>query len=150
MPWFSVILGGLLIIFGGLSLTGIDLQIPEGQENHWGILVGIVGGLMLGMTGIFSVPSVFYLYGLKLTRDELVQALGIVLNIVTVFSGNSTVPHGNALRKTVTLIHWRIVWYSLRNGDWTTDSSTHLRRTLPKNFSEFPDDSWDVHHHECF
>ena len=85
LPWFSVILGGLLIIFGVLSLSGIDLQVPEGQENYWGILVGIVGGLMLGMTGIFSVPSVFYLYGLKLNRDELVQALGIVLNIVTVF-----------------------------------------------------------------
>ena len=83
-PGFSVMLGSLLIIFGVLSLSGIDLQVPEGQENYWGILVGIVGGLMLGMTGI-SVPSVFYLYGLKLTRDELVQALGIVLNIVTVF-----------------------------------------------------------------
>ena len=105
---------------------------------------------MLGMTGIFSVPSVFYLYGLKLTRDELVQALGIVLNIVTVFLGNSTVPHGNALRKTVTLIHWRIVWYSLRNGNWTTNSSTYSRRILPKNFFKFPYDPWYIHHHGCF
>ena len=37
------------------------------------------------MTGIFSVPSIFYIYGLGLNRDELVQALGIVLNTVTVF-----------------------------------------------------------------
>ena len=37
------------------------------------------------MPGIFSVPSIFYIYGLGLKRDELVQALGIVLNIVTVF-----------------------------------------------------------------
>ena len=83
--WFSLILGALILIFSIAGLCGLALVVPCGQENFWGIPVGTVGGLMLGMTGIFSVPSIFYLYGLKLTKDELVQALGIVLNIVTVF-----------------------------------------------------------------
>ena len=83
--WFSLILGALILIFSIAGLCGLALVVPRGQENFWGILVGTFGGLMLGMTGIFSVPSVFYIYGLGLTRDELVQALGIVLNIVTVF-----------------------------------------------------------------
>ena len=85
LPWFSVILGLLLMIFAVLSLWGFVVQVPKGQENSWGSFVGILGGVMLGMTGIFSVPSIFYIYGLGLNRNELVQALGIVLNIVTVF-----------------------------------------------------------------
>ena len=85
LPWFSVILGSLLLIFGIISLGGFKFEVPKGQENLWGTFAGLVGGLMMGMTGIFSVPSVFYIYGLGLSRDELVQALGIVLNIVTIF-----------------------------------------------------------------
>ena len=84
-PLFSVILGVLLLIFASLSLGGFTVQVPKGKENPWGFFVGIFGGVMLGMTGIFSVPSIFYIYGLGLNRDELVQALGIVLNTVTVF-----------------------------------------------------------------
>ena len=83
--WFSVILGNLLILFATASLSGFVMRVPHGRENHWGAIVGLLGGLVTGMTGIFSVPTVFYLYGLELKQDQLIQALGILFVLSTIF-----------------------------------------------------------------
>ncbi len=83
--WFSVLLGGLLILFAIASLSGFIMRVPQGRENRWGAVVGILSGLVTGMTGIFSVPTVFYLHGLELTRDQLIQALGILFVLATIF-----------------------------------------------------------------
>tara|TARA_B100000674_G_scaffold420608_1_gene371876 strand:- start:240 stop:386 length:147 start_codon:yes stop_codon:yes gene_type:complete len=47
-----------------LSLGGFIVQVSKGKENPWAIFVGIFGGVMFGMTGIFSELSIFYIYGL--------------------------------------------------------------------------------------
>jgi uncharacterized membrane protein YfcA len=39
--------------------------------------VGVLNGLINGLTGSYMLPSVIYLQSLGLTKDELIQAMGI-------------------------------------------------------------------------
>ena len=49
-----------------------------------GALVGVVNGTVTGMTGAFVMPSILYLQAIGLTRDALIQAMGLVFSISTV------------------------------------------------------------------
>jgi uncharacterized membrane protein YfcA len=67
----------LLVAYATLSLAGIRLAISEKQEVWAGPLFGIVNGILTGMTGSFVVPGVMFLQPIGLTREMLVQAMGM-------------------------------------------------------------------------
>jgi uncharacterized membrane protein YfcA len=52
-------------------------------------LMGGLGGLMFGMTGIMIVPGILYLQTLGLKRDTFVQALGLTFVTITLALGTS-------------------------------------------------------------
>ncbi|WP_245662894.1 sulfite exporter TauE/SafE family protein [Endozoicomonas arenosclerae] len=81
--WLSMVLGVLLIIYSGLSLTGKRLVLEPVAESRWGVFLGIINGLLTGMTGSFVVPGVMYLQSVQLSRDALVQAMGILFSLST-------------------------------------------------------------------
>ncbi len=83
----SALLGGLLIIYSAISLGGIRIQITESQVTPFGIVLGVVNGILTGMTGSFVVPGVMYLQAIDLKRDELIQAMGMLFTISTVALG---------------------------------------------------------------
>ncbi len=80
----SMLLGGLLVAYGGISLGGIRPRINVRQEIWAGPATGMVNGILTGMTGSFVVPGVMYLQALGLPRDMLVQAMGMLFTISTV------------------------------------------------------------------
>lgn len=80
----SALLGGLLITYSSLSLSGFKLTIREKYEPWCGVLLGTVNGILTGMTGAFAVPGVMYLQGMGLTRDQLVQAMGLLFSVSTI------------------------------------------------------------------
>lgn len=47
-------------------------------------MVGVTTGLVTGGTGVFVIPAVPYLQALGLTKDDLVQALGLSFTMSTV------------------------------------------------------------------
>lgn len=79
------VLGLVLCIYTGLNLTGRKLPPPPPERERWfSPIAGGLGGVMFGMTGVFIIPGILYLQALGLTRDVLIQAMGISFIIITV------------------------------------------------------------------
>ncbi len=83
----SVMLGGLLIAYAMLSLSGFRLNLNTQQERWIAPILGSVNGILTGMTGTFVIPGVMFLQGIGLTRDQLVQAMGLLFTVSTVALG---------------------------------------------------------------
>ena len=57
------------------------------MKNGWAPLAGLVNGVLTGMTGSFVVPGVMYLQALGLSRDALIQAMGMLFTVSTLALG---------------------------------------------------------------
>ena len=83
LSWLSALLGVLLIIYSLLSLFGVQWRIASDNKTSIGLLSGSLNGILTGMTGSFVVPGVMYLQAIGLTRDLLIQAMGILFTLST-------------------------------------------------------------------
>jgi uncharacterized membrane protein YfcA len=93
----SVLLGALLCAYAGLGLARPQIPQPGRHETWLSPVVGVINGVLTGLTGSFVVPGVPYLQALGLGRDALVQAMGIMFTVSTValavsLSGQSLLP----------------------------------------------------------
>ncbi|MFT6581770.1 MAG: putative membrane protein YfcA [Alphaproteobacteria bacterium] len=80
----SGLLGGLLVTYAGLSLSGMRVTIPSNREIWAGPVFGAANGILTGMTGSFVVPGVMFLQAIGLPRDMLVQAMGMLFTVSTI------------------------------------------------------------------
>ena len=81
--WPSIALGTVLALYGLLGLFLPSLKLPARHEASVSPIVGFISGVLTGATGIFVVPAVPYLSALGLTREELIQALGLSFTVST-------------------------------------------------------------------
>ena len=85
------LLAGLLgVVLAGYAVLGlVRLEAPSpGRHERWLTpVVGVASGLLNGMTGSFVVPGVIYLQALGLSRDALVQAMGVLFTTSTIALG---------------------------------------------------------------
>lgn len=79
----SGLLGLLLILYSVVNLAGMRMTIPASQQVWLGSAFGAANGVLTGMTGSFVVPGVMYLQAIGLSRDVLVQAMGILFTLST-------------------------------------------------------------------
>jgi len=79
----SALLGALLMVYAGANLGGLRLTISPRQELWAGPLVGLVNGVLTGMTGSFVVPGVMFLQAIGLAREVLIQAMGMLFVLST-------------------------------------------------------------------
>lgn len=84
LNYLSALLGFLLFVYALISLTKFRVKIPERRDLFWGVLLGAINGVVTGMTGTYVVPGVMYLQGIGLTRDQLIQAMGMLFFSLTV------------------------------------------------------------------
>ncbi len=89
VAWLSALLGLLLITYSGFSLAGFRVAVPKRRERWLGPAVGALNGILTGMTGSFSFPSILYLQGLGLSRDGLIQAMGMLFTFSSAALGLS-------------------------------------------------------------
>jgi hypothetical protein len=80
----SGLLGALLVAYSALNLAGVRLTIPVRREIWVGPLFGTANGILTGMTGSFVVPGVMFLQAIGLSRDSLVQAMGMLFTASTI------------------------------------------------------------------
>jgi hypothetical protein len=80
----TALLGALLFAYSSVGLAGLRLAVPDRHRSWIGAVLGSVNGLLAGMTGSFVVPGVMFLQALGLSRDALVQAMGILFTVSTV------------------------------------------------------------------
>ncbi|HFZ8994349.1 TPA: sulfite exporter TauE/SafE family protein [Citrobacter freundii] len=85
--WSGFGLGIALLIYALYALGSPELHAPQRLERWLSPPVGLVTGLVTGATGVFVMPAVPWLQSLRLSRDELVQALGLSFTISTIALG---------------------------------------------------------------
>ncbi|MCY4149276.1 MAG: sulfite exporter TauE/SafE family protein [Gammaproteobacteria bacterium] len=89
LPLLSGLLGICLITYAAVSVAGTRL-IGSWSRRWWtGPAFGAANGVLTGLTGAFVFPGLIYLQSIGLSRNELVQAMGILFTISTVFLGLS-------------------------------------------------------------
>ena len=79
----SALLGALLLIYAAISLAGFKPAIARVQESWAAPASGLLNGVLTGMTGSFVVPGVMYLNALNLSRDQLIQSMGMLFTLST-------------------------------------------------------------------
>jgi len=94
LPIFVVLLGVAILTYSGSSLVGLQVPNPGQRERWLSPLIGSVSGAIGGVTGIFVMPAVDYLRALGLSRDQLIQAMGIWFTVATLSLGSALGHHG--------------------------------------------------------
>ena len=84
LSWLSGLLGLLLVAYSAVNLWGLRFEIEARYELRVGLLMGLINGMLTGMTGSFVVPGVMFLQAIKLPRDVLIQAMGMLFTVSTV------------------------------------------------------------------
>jgi len=83
----SGLLGGLLVTYAVLSAVGFRITLKPYHEMWAGPLFGAINGMFTGMTGSFVVPGVMFMQSLNLSRQMLIQAMGLLFTISTLILG---------------------------------------------------------------
>jgi uncharacterized membrane protein YfcA len=83
------LLGLALAVYGGWGLLAPPFRLSPRAERVGALPVGLLGGLVTGATGVFVMPVVPWLGALGLSRDALVQALGIAFLVATLALGTA-------------------------------------------------------------
>lgn len=79
----AMVLGATLIGYALMGFTRPALPHPGRYERAISLPVGLVHGIVAGMTGSY-IPAVPFLQSLGLSKDVLVQAMGVVFTISTI------------------------------------------------------------------
>ena len=83
----TALLGLLLVAYAAANLAGRRFRVEARHERWAGALAGLVNGVLTGMTGSFVVPGVMFLQALGLSRDALIQAMGMLFTVSTLALG---------------------------------------------------------------
>jgi uncharacterized protein len=86
----SGLLGLLLIGSAALALLGRPWPAPGADRERWlSPLVGVLSGILTGLTGSYLMPAAPYLVALRLSPAEFVQAfgLGVVAAVLAMAAG---------------------------------------------------------------
>jgi uncharacterized membrane protein YfcA len=76
-------LGGILVAYGLWGLWRPRLPDLSLSSKWLGLLAGTTTGFVTALTAVFVLPWVPYLQTLRLSKDEMVQALGLSFTVAT-------------------------------------------------------------------
>jgi uncharacterized protein len=82
--WAVAGLGIALTAYAAAGLMAWRLPVPARHERWLSPTIGALTGVVTGGTGVFVIPAVPYLQGLALSKEDLVQALGLSFTVSTV------------------------------------------------------------------
>jgi uncharacterized protein len=82
--WTAMGLGAALAAYAGFTLLRRQYSVPARAERRLSLVIGLATGAITGATGVFVVPAVPFLQALALSREDLVQALGLSFTVSTI------------------------------------------------------------------
>lgn len=85
--YLLILLGILLCVYSLVSLMTPQIDLAKSENAKTASLVGVITGILTGLTGTFVTPAVPYFQALKLPRDELIQTMGVWFIIATLSLG---------------------------------------------------------------
>lgn len=80
----SAALGAILVSYGLFGLFAPQFTVAPRAEPWLSPVIGLLTGLLTGVTGVFGMPAVPYLSSLGLATEDLIQALGLSFTVSTV------------------------------------------------------------------
>ena len=87
-------LGALLLLYALLALVRKTPRFSPIQERVFGPICGAINGMLTGLTGTLFVPGVMFLQAISLSKDALVQAMGMLFAASTASLGLALYWHG--------------------------------------------------------
>ena len=81
--WVVRALGAALLLYALSGLFLPTLRIAPQREPWLGPVCGLITGVITSATGVFVIPAVPYLQALGLSKNQLVQALGLSFSVST-------------------------------------------------------------------
>ena len=87
-------LGAVLAAYGLYSLFARRFEVTRATERWLGPVVGLATGALTGATGAFVIPTVPYLTSIRMSAEELVQAIGINAFVCPFALGLALAVHG--------------------------------------------------------
>ena len=82
-------LGCIVTTFCVLQMLPLRLRISKGLEVYVGPIVGVVAGLLGGVSTLFGPPITMYLIALRVTNEEFIAAIAqlfFVAGVILYFS----------------------------------------------------------------
>lgn len=125
--WMQAGLGALLVLNAGLQVLGGLPVVPRSREPVLAIPVGLVSGVIGGMTGSQGIVIAVYLASLNLTRDEYVQGVGLSFFLTGLVWAAAIAANGGITAQTLPLsaVALAVALVAMALG-------TRLRRHLPQ------------------
>jgi len=77
----SIALGSVFAIYALIGLMAVRFSVPKRAEWWLAPIMGFVTGLIGAATGIFVVPGIMYVQALNLSREDFIQALGLIFSV---------------------------------------------------------------------
>jgi uncharacterized membrane protein YfcA len=82
--WTVLGLGCALMLYAASGLLALQWSVPANMERLLSPVMGAATGLVAGSTGVLVMPAVPYLQALGLTKEDLIQALGLSFTVSTI------------------------------------------------------------------
>lgn len=79
MDMLGFAVGLVLLLFVGIQISNFHMKVEPHQEKWIAPLVGIVAGVVGGMTSIFGAIPLTYIVALKLPKERFVAATNVML-----------------------------------------------------------------------
>ena len=79
----NAVVGAVLVVLAGLMLFRPQVRIEAAAERWGGPMVGLLAGLLGGMSGMFGPPLIAYLVGLHLPPDAFVKQISLLFLAAT-------------------------------------------------------------------
>ncbi len=88
------VLGVIVCAYSASLMTPLEMRVGARAERWLTAPVGLLTGIMTGMTGSSVFPLIPYLHALAMDRDTLVRALGFSFLATSVALGLALADHG--------------------------------------------------------
>ncbi len=79
-----LLIGGILVVFGALQLSGWVLRLNAANRVRDEIAVGGIAGALGGVSGIWGPPTVMYLTATDAPKSEAMRVQGVIYGIGSV------------------------------------------------------------------
>jgi len=80
----TLVLGLFVLAFAAVNASGVALQLPVAWERWLSAPVGVLAGILGGLTNVPGTPMVLYFVALGLDKYEFVRAVALTFIVVKV------------------------------------------------------------------
>lgn len=119
----TILLGGLVSVFAVSTLAGWRPTLPSGVDRRLRPIVGLVTGLVGGMSSLLAPTVVPYLFTLNLDKGAFVRTMGVIFLIgeIPLFTGLAASGFAPPWVWALSAAGWAVVGVAMAMGNRLRD-----------------------------